>query len=177
MTRRETILVACAIMLGVVAAVWSVFAFVDARSSAFTAAEDLAESRRLATRIEAGRGSGVSISASAPKEAEIIRRIESAARTALLPETSIDRIEPGQLQRINDGQLIEKSTVVELKNVTLRQLFAFLHAMGTGPGGLNLKQVRLSAPVAEDVGDRWSVESTLTYLVRSPGEARASAAD
>jgi hypothetical protein len=177
MTQRENILVGCAIGFGVVAVAWMAMVFMDARRTALAAADDLAESRRLAASLQEQRASGISISASVPKEAEVTRRIESAARKAELPEASIARIEPGQSQRIDGGRLTEKSTVVELKNVTLRQLFTFLHAMGTGQSSLNLKQVRLSVPVAEDTGDRWSVESTLTYLVRTPGDERASASE
>lgn len=177
MTQRERLLTTAAIVLGVVAVAWSAFRFADQRRAAFAAANDLVESRRLAARIEAGRVSGTDVASTEPNESEIIRRIETAARLAELPQPSIERIEPGQSQRIHDGKLIEKSTIVQLKNVTLRQVFAFFHAMNSGPSRLSVKQVRLSVASPDDTGDRWSVESTLTYFVRPTGEARTSLAE
>jgi hypothetical protein len=75
--------------------------------------------------------------------------------------------------RVAHGPLLERPTVVQLRGVTLRQLFTFLHATATGRSRLGLKQIRLSAPAAADTGDKWSVEATLAQLVRAPADDAA----
>ncbi len=153
---------------------WGYLRLNAAREAAGLAATNLAECRRLATKIEAARGpAGLAPGVREPRAEELIRRIEAGAKAAEFPETSIDRIEPGPAQRVGDGPLREKPTVVHLRGVTLRQVFTFLHGVSSGRSGLSLKQIRLSAPSPDDAGDRWSVETTLTYLVR-PSEGAAA---
>ena len=171
MTGRERSLILAAVLGLLGAILWGAIRLADARTAAASAAADLAECRRLAAQIEAQRAPGAAALAREPQEAELIRRIESAARIAEFSQSSVERIVPGAAQRVGESDLTEKSTIVELKGVTLRQLFAFLHTLGTGRSSLNLKQIRLSVPSPEDTGDRWSVETTLTYLVRGQTKA------
>ena len=39
-----------------------------------------------------------------------------------------------------------------------------------------MKSIRLSAPRGEETGDRWTVETTLTYLVYDPKPAAGAGA-
>ncbi len=66
----------------------------------------------------------------------------------------------------------EVATQVRLRRVTMRQVFTFLHALcadaPASSSGLRLRSIRLAAPHGEETADRWTVESTLTYMVYSP---------
>jgi hypothetical protein len=178
MNRRERTLVLATLAAGLLGGTLLGYArLVTARDAATLAAEDLAECRRLAARL----GPPIALAAApstAPSDEdvvneEVIRRIESSARSAELPADGIERIEPASPQRVGaDGAFVERPTVVEFGGVTLRQLFTFLHAANTGRGNLGLKQIRLSAPAEADTGDRWSVEATLTQLVRAPAPTK-----
>ena len=177
MTARERMLVRSAVAAALLgAAAWGYARLDAARDAAASAAASLAECRRLAALVEARRGPGaVAAGASEPRAADLVGRIEAAAKAAGLPEGGVESIQPGAARRVADDEtLLEKPAVVTLNLISLRQLFTFLHALGgpgTGRPGLHVKDVRLTAPSADDTGDRWSVEGTLAYLVReTPGE-------
>jgi hypothetical protein len=54
------------------------------------------------------------------------------------------------------------------------------NAAGRSASGLRLRNIRLSAPRGEETADRWTVESTLTYMVYAPrlkGEAGSGAVE
>jgi hypothetical protein len=94
-----------------------------------------------------------------------------------LPAGAIERIEPAPARPVENGMsgrgLSEKPTIVQLRGVTLRQALTFFHAVaGAGRPSLRLSQVRLTAASAGDASDRWAVESTLTYPVRSSKDDR-----
>jgi hypothetical protein len=143
---------------------------IESRRAATDAAASLAECRRLASRIGAQRGaSSPAAVGREPQQADVVRRIESAAKSADVPPGAIERIEPLAARRVGDSPAREKPTAVMLRGVTLRQTFTFLHAIaGSGTrGGLQLRQVHLAAPNPDEAGDAWSVEGTVTYPVRS----------
>jgi hypothetical protein len=175
MTPRERSLVLAATGLGLAAAaLFGSFRLVEARRTAQDAAASLADCRRLAAQITAQPSTAAEATpagAREPEATEVVRRIEAAAKAGDFPPASIERIEPGPARRVDDGAgpLREKPIEVELRGVTLRQVFAFLHAAGTGRPPLRLAEIRLSAP-SPDTGDTWAVRSTLTYLVRGTGE-------
>ena len=79
----------------------------------------------------------------------------------------IDDPDYQRLRRIVRNPLVQ----FIMRRMTLRQVFAFLHAVGSdGPGGppLRVRSVRLSAPRGEEATDLWAVEATLVYLVYDP---------
>ena len=179
MTSRERTLVLTTVAVALSGAtLWGYTRLVEARDAANVAAADLAECRRLAALL--GPSSAPDSSDNAPQDRpedddqDLTRRIESSARSAAVPEDAIERIEPAASQRLPDGKLLERPSVVHLRGVTLRQVFTFLHAavrVGGGDGArspIGLTQVRLSAPAPADTGDRWSLEATLTEIVRAP---------
>ena len=175
MTRRERTLVTATVAAALLGGtLWGYARLVAAREAAGVAARNLEECRRLAARI------GPTPVEAAPEgtadgkaEDDVIRRIESSARSADFPESSIERIEPAPPERVGDGPFLKRPTVVQLRGVTLRQLFTFLHAAGAGRSRLGVDQIRLSAPAsaADGAGDTWSVDATLTQLVRAPAAA------
>lgn len=170
MTRRERTLIFATVISALGAAsLWGYAQLVDARDTAVAAAADRAECARLAPQILARRAgsAGPVIATREPRAEEVIRRIESAAKTAAFPEASIERIAPQPLRQADDSPYQEASTTVDLAGVTLRQLFTFLHVVGTEKPGLAMKNIHLSTSRNDDTSDRWSVETTLTYFVRS----------
>jgi hypothetical protein len=158
---------------------------VSAREAADAAAADLAECRRLAGTIEARRGTPSAPRADArdaDSGAEVTRRIESAAKSAGLPAGGIERIEPAPVRPVDNGRgargVSEKPTVVQLRGVTLRQALTFFHAVGgAGRPSLQVSQARLTAASEGGAGDRWAVESTLTYPVSSADDHARSEND
>ena len=96
------------------------------------------------------------------------RRIEQAARAADFAEGSILRIEPEPARRIEETNYREVPTLLQLRHVTLQQMFTFLHALSSESSGLGVRDIVLSAPRGEETGDRWTIEATLTYIVFSP---------
>jgi hypothetical protein len=176
MTPRERTLMFATLLAAALGAVlWSYIRLADARAAAQASADAVADCSRLASRIASQRGGGVPIPSSRePESQELIKRIESGAKSAGFTEASIDSIEPGEAQPLEDAPYNQLPTTVQLRGVTLQQLFTFLHAVGTGKSGLQLKHIRLSTAEPNDPGDRWSVETTLTCLVkRSPQEGAA----
>lgn len=172
MTARERKLVSAVAAAGLAGCLaWGGVRLVAARDAATSAARALADCQRLARRIEAARGPAGS------SDAEVARTIESAAKAAELPDESVERIEPGSPKRLGDTPFVEQPTTVELRDVELRQLFRFLHALAAaeGPGapGVGLKDIRLTAP-ASPTADRdvWSVQGTVTHRMYAPVETK-----
>jgi hypothetical protein len=172
------------IAVALVAAVaWCSMRLADARASASAAGQDLADCRALAARIESLRRLPAVAGAVELGAADLSRQIERAAKVADFPEGSVERIEPEPARRVGETNYSEVATQVRLRRVTLRQVFTFLHALcaadatpsatpangaGRSASGLRLRSIRLSAPRGEENADRWTVESTLTYMVYSP---------
>lgn len=183
------------IVVALLAAVaWCCMRLTDARASASAAAQDLADCRALAARIESLRRLPAVAGTAELGASDLSRQIEQAARVAEFPEDSVERIEPEPARRVGETNYREVATQVRLRHVTLRQVFTFLHALcstadtpsmaanaaGRSASGLRLRNIRLSAPRGEETADRWTVESTLTYMVYSPrlkGEAGSGAAE
>jgi hypothetical protein len=159
------------------AVAWSSMRLTDARASASAAAQDLADCRALADRIESLRRLPAVAGAAELGASDLSRQIEQAAKVAEFPDDSVERIEPEPARRVGETNYREVATQVRLRHVTLRQVFTFLHALcadalsnalGRSASGLRLRSIRLSAPRGEETADRWTVESTLTYMVYSP---------
>jgi hypothetical protein len=167
---------------------WSFMQLADSRSAASAAGQDLADCRDLAARIELLRGRPAVAGAEELGAADLSRRIEQAARAADFFEKSIERIAPEPARRIGQTNYREVPTRVRIQRVTLQQIFTFLHALSADPNagastqangarssGLRVRDIRLAAPRGEESGDRWTVESTLTYTVYSPRGKEESA--
>ena len=169
MTGRERTLILATVVAALSACtLWGYARLVDAKAAAADASASLVECSRLAARIESQRGLSAPMPAAREPEAqELIHRIEAGAKTAEFPDASIERIEPGPAEPAGGGRYEEVPTIVQLRGVTLRQVFTFLHVVGAGRSGLQVKQIRLSAPRNDDVGDRWWVETILTQLVHA----------
>jgi hypothetical protein len=174
----KTRLMACTIAVALLSAVgWSYMQLAETRASEAAAAQDLADCRALTARIELLRRRPSVAGAQQLGAADLSRRIESAARAADFADGSVERIEPEPARRVGETNYREVPTQVRLRRVTLRQVFTFLHALSADPSQpandaqqciLRVRDIRLSAPRGEEIGDRWTVESTLTYTVYAP---------
>lgn len=160
--------IACALVLAVA---WSWVWLSTSRQAAADAAADLSACRDSAARIESLRRRPVVAGTQDVQATDLSRRIEEAAGAAGMPDGGLDRVEPEPGRPVGDSSYRETPTRVRLRDITLAQLFAFLHALaadGQAGPGLRLAALRLSAPGGEETGDLWSAEATLTYLVYDP---------
>ena len=170
-TRQNRLVLAATAAALVLAMLWGYRRLSDSRDAAIAAAAELAECQALSGRIESLRHRPAVADVREARATDVSRRVEQAARDAEFAEGSLERIEPEPPRRVGDTAYKEVPTQLRLRRVTLRQVFAFLHAVGNdGPGGppLRLKSVRLSAPRGEEATDLWAVEATLVYLVYDP---------
>ena len=146
----------------------------SSEQTANDAASDLIACREAAGRIDQLRRRPAVAGLRPVQATELSRRIEESARAAGVPDEGLDQIEPEPPRRVGDTAYRQTPTRVRLRRVTLAQLFSFLRALAVedaaGPG-LQLEAIRLSAPRGEEIGDRWSAEATLTYLVYDPKAA------
>jgi hypothetical protein len=162
---------------------WCYVRLAGARASAAAAARDLADCRAQVARMDSLRRLPTVAGTAELGASDLSRQIEQAARVAEFPDDSVERIEPEPARRVGETNYSEVATQVRLRRVTLRQVFTFLHALcadapaaasssatsaARPPSGLRLRSIRLAAPRGEETADRWTVESTLTYMVYSP---------
>jgi hypothetical protein len=174
MTAPRNRLMAATIAIALLAALaWSYGRLSDSRAAAVAAAHDLADCRAMIAHIESLRRRPAVAGARELAAADLSRRIADAARTARIDERAIERIEPEPARRVGDTDYREVATQVRLRNLSLHQVFAFFHALGSTPAtsataSLSLREVRLSAPRGDETSDRWTVESTVTYTVYAP---------
>ena len=147
--------------------VWSAAQLAGSRAEESAARQDLADCRGMVGRVRSLRQRPAVAGTATIGTADLSRRIDQAARAADLADGSILRIEPGPARRVGESNYLEVPTQVQLRQLTLEQLFAFFHGVASD-AGLNVRDVRLSAPRGEENGDRWTVEATLAYTVYSP---------
>jgi hypothetical protein len=147
------------------ARVWSCSGRLDSRAAESAARHDLADCRQLAGQIESLRQQPAVAGTTELGAADLSRRIEQAAHSADFADGSIVRIAPEPARRIGETNYLEVPTQLELRRVTLQQIFTFLHSLS---GDLAVHDIRLTAPRGEETGDRWTTEATLTYTVYSP---------
>ena len=150
------------------AAAWAWSQFAESRDNAQAAVEDLNACRHLASALETLRRRPNLAGAEEMQLAVLAQQIESAARSASLPPSSITRIWPEPARRMGETVYKEKPTQIAVKSVSMRQLVTFLHNLSAGASGLSVSSLRLMAPRGQDNQDVWSVEATVNYLIYSP---------
>jgi hypothetical protein len=167
MTKRRFMLLAALAVVLCAANLLAYSRFSEAKAEAIAAAGDLEDSTACAEKIEAYRSRPLLASDHQKLDAEIHGLVERAARSAGVEAKGVVRISHEPPQRFLDTAYKEKPTQVVLRDVTLQQLTTMLYSL-TGEQGLMAKSLRLSAPNAEDPGQQWSAELTLTYLIYDP---------
>lgn len=167
MTRRDLLLAIVLVLLTGVGVSWGWRELTGQRDRLARARGDLAESKAAADRIEIFR-----LRPSLAEENEraldtINSLVETSARQAGVSPGSLKRIAPEPPVRLAETVYKEKPTVVLVKSVTLEELTKFLYRL-IGDGELHARSLRLTSPSAEDTGERWNAEVTLTYLIYDP---------
>ena len=103
---------------------------------------------------------------------ELTRALEAkAAESGIAPE-KILRIEPEPARRLGSSPYEVKPTRVELRDVSLPDLFRLLYALTGEDTALSLEEIKLDTPAGEEVGSIWLVEVTLGHRIYSPKERR-----
>ena len=168
MTRRMVVLrVVLACLLGVTA-LWSYRHMARQKRLARAAAADLAECSRIAVAIGRTRRRPAMASDHERLAAETTTLIERSARSAGIAGHRLVRIAPQAPRRLGETVYREKPTRVLLKNIALRQLVVLIHSLMSADRGLNVRAIRVTAPRADDTGDRWNAEFVATYLIYDP---------
>lgn len=144
---------------------------IRAQAAAQAAAENLQRCQQLAAQIEALKTAPAQASLERQSTQEVATRIERAAQTAGIAGSAITRIDPQAPRRIGKSAHVQQPTHVEIRQVSLEQLWKFLTEMALGESGLVTTSVRLSLPRGSTnatPSESWSAEVVLTHLVFSP---------
>jgi len=172
MNKRQTVLIAVLAAMLAVAAAWTYDEMATQRQAAHNAAADLASCRQLAEKIQEYTKIPTFALEGSTQDNTITGAIESAARTADIDPSCLDRIMPERPRRLGDTVYKETPTHVLLKNVTLKQLVTLIHTATADGQGLAARAIRINAPRPEDTGPLWMAELTLTYLIYDPPKTK-----
>lgn len=140
--------------------VWGCLEFLTSRRSAVAASENLSACQTLATRLSALR-SGVSPLAQGRLITDFANRIETAAQRVDIQPERLVRIKPQRPRRLGQSKVWEQSALVELEQVTLKQLVLFLIAVVDDAPELRVSTIRLYAPPTRSItasGEAWDTE-------------------
>ena len=168
MKRTEASLLGIAAALTAAVAFWAHGTMAAGRDAARRAAEDSAECRRMADRIESLRQRPSLAQQHERASAETTGLIEASAKAAGITTAKLVRISPESPQRLGDTVYMAKPTRVLLKSVTLQQVVSLVHRIVTDPNGLHARSMRITAPSADDTGELWTAELVFTYLIYEP---------
>ncbi|MEM9109982.1 MAG: hypothetical protein AAGC72_08150 [Planctomycetota bacterium] len=146
-----------------------------AHQQAQDAADSLMACRTLSAEILRLRKSPALIEDQPQQHEQLAQRIEGSAINAGISPEQIIRIWPQEPRRLEDTVYKDKATLVVLREVGLDQSTQMLHEMASGPGGVSVKSIRLTAPreqaTASDPSrpsDTWNIEATVGYLIYAP---------
>lgn len=171
MKRRMRLWLTLLGVLLVAAALWSHGQLARQRAAAVEALAQAAECQDMAARIERA-GQRPTLSGDPERlAAEVVGRVEQAARQASIPAGSLLRISPEPPRRVGESAYKERPTLVLLREVSRRQLVQFLHGLEADQSGLRTQAIRLAAPREDDARDLWHADVTLTYLIYEPAPA------
>jgi hypothetical protein len=168
MTRRGTVLAAILLALLAAAALWSHGQIASARAAAAGARADLEACYQSAAQIAAYRQRPALAAEREQLFSETTGQIERAARAASIPAERLVRIAPGSPERIGNSPYREKPTHVTLKRISLQQVVAMLHHLGSGERGLRAKSIRVAAADRRDAEWLWDADLVASYLIYEP---------
>lgn len=172
MNRRITIWLGVLVTLLAIIGAWSYGQLAEARRAGAAAAGDLEACRSLAGHIRRYRQQPARAAEFERASTETTAPIEQAAREAELRDGQLERITPKPPRRLGDSVYKEKPTEVQLRDVSLKQVYDLLSRLTAPQVGLSVRSIRLTAPRPEDTEDRWNCEVELTYLIFDPPQNR-----
>ncbi|HOF17630.1 MAG TPA: hypothetical protein PK082_01880 [Phycisphaerae bacterium] len=172
MKRRQSLWIGIFVVGLLISVAWSYSRYCRLRAAAAAGQADLRDCAQMASRIEKLSRRPTLASDHEKLATETTRLIEEAAKSAGISGDRLIRISPESPARLGETPYKEKPTGVLLKNVTLKQIVEFVHALLSGEHGLNAKSIRIAAPREQDTGEEWTAEIVLTYLVYDPAKPK-----
>jgi hypothetical protein len=174
--RLSFMLVVLSVLLIAIAA-WSRGRLTAAHAKAQEAAESLAESRSVISRIGALRDERAVREDKPDRDREVIGLIERSAAGSGIDRTSLARISPETPRRVADTDYAEHRVLVALRQVELDQLLRFLHEVADDGAGLRAQTVHLRVPQNPAADSQWNADTTFAYVssISNPIKAGAQA--
>ena len=151
-----------------VAVFWSYGRLRHSYAAATMAATDLTACRRMVQRMRNLDTRPTLAHSQQIHLNELTRHIEQSTKKAQIAPDSLVRIWPDPAVWVGDSPYQMKSTQVLFRQVTLRQIFTFLHHVAAQDGGPQATRIRLFTPRGIKSGNRWTAETTLIYLIYAP---------
>ena len=139
---------------------WSIEYLADQRETALASERATAECRAIVRRIRAARKSQPSGVAGLARQVAFTRRLTDAAAAAGISPANLERIEHEAPHRSDTGSALEKSSRVQLREITIRQLGVFLDALDRPSQGITVSHLHLTAPHNVPGPSNWNADAT-----------------
>ncbi len=168
---RQRVLIAVALFVLGVYAIFSVLEAGSAQSRLSAARSDLAEMARMLGEIERLKQAPKVAALQLESPAEITNRIAAAREAAGMPQSSLLKEEPLDPQRIQRTDFELRSTAIDLAPATLPQILRFCDGLRDEETGSVVRDITLSIPQSGASGggqERWETRLTLTQMIFSP---------
>lgn len=141
------------------------------RDDLLWAAEQLQECEDLAQQIELLRMEPTRIEEDARSSESFNQLCESAASSAGIESERIIEIAPRVPRRLENTSYQEQVTLVEIREITLQQLFTFVAMLRTLDAGLHIRTLSLREPPGDtspEYSEAWNVQMALTTYIYAP---------
>mgnify|MGYP003636730714 CR=1 FL=1 len=155
------------ILLAILAG-WGYYTMVSHRSATHRSAQELIDCVELVAQIQAIDNEPKRAQSGELAHTDLTQRIEKAADSSGIDKGNLNRISSAPPRRLAKLPYEERPTSIALGSVTLPQLVQFLHQLSDQAEGLWIKDITLRAPRGEEVGDRWTADATISYLIYIP---------
>jgi hypothetical protein len=170
---KSQITMAVVLAVLIVSAGWSFYWMTSAELSAQNSAENLQICKRLADQIKKMHTQPLRAALETRTSTELAGQIETSAKTANLRQNCILQIDPQTARRLGNTAYKEQPTMVELRDVTLKQLVVFLNALTDDQSGMDVAELRLESSRddsanAQQTEETWLAEVTLSHLIFAP---------
>jgi hypothetical protein len=152
--------------------VWVAWQWTSSQQQLGADQQQFAADNQLARSIEALRRSPEKLEATARSADSLAKLIEAAAQQVGVGTDRIVHVAPSEPRRIGNTPYLEQTTVVELRDVSLKQLVDLTQAVGRVAPRMTIPSVSIRMPHSESNllsrGELWNVELTLTGHLYEP---------
>jgi len=169
-TRRELLLILGSLVALVLTALWGYGRLNAAHARSVDDGEAWVQSTNLAGQIQALRDQPTLADDHSLQETDMTMRIARAVVAASLDEKRLIAIEHQAPRRIGRTNYIEEPTRLTFRDVTLRQVLTALDTLTKNDPRLHVSRLRLVAPRQDADSKRWTVDTTVTYLLYEPAQ-------
>ncbi len=167
---NTTRLITLMLLLFTVIAGWSYYHMVNIKRSAIHTSIELSDCLQLAAEIKTMERDPQRAQSDILAHTDLTRRIEGAAGSVNISSDSLNRIDALPPRPVSKLPYEEHATRVSMDQVTLPQIVGFLHRLSNQTQDLTVKELKLTAPRGEEVGNSWQVDATLSYFIYKPVE-------